>query len=190
MKKKLPAWSLKAAAFAAGLGVCLTVPLVPARAVMEENTAASSAEAARIDREDGEYNVDVTLKGGSGRAFVVSPAVLTVRDGYAYARLEWSSSAYDYMKLGEKRYDPVNTEGNSVFEIPVPVFGEEIPVIADTTAMSTPHEISYTLTFYPDSIQKKAEAAVFTAVLPVMICLAAGGTAGVFLYKKKQWNRQ
>ena len=29
---------------------------------------------------------------------------------------------------------------------------EEMPVIADTLAMGTPHEINYTLTFYSDSI--------------------------------------
>ena len=36
---------------------------------------------------------------------------------------------------------------HSVFEIPVEVFDEGIDVIGDTTAMSTPHEVEYTLTF-------------------------------------------
>jgi len=47
---------------------------------------------------------------------------------------------------GEK-YLPVNTEGNSVFEIPVAALDTALAVTADTTAMSTPHEIEYTLTF-------------------------------------------
>ena len=38
-------------------------------------------------------------------------------------------------------------EGNSTFEIPVLYFDRPMTVIADTTAMSEPHEITYTLTF-------------------------------------------
>ena len=45
------------------------------------------------------------------------------------------------------KYEPVNTEGNSVFEIPVAELDKDITVIADTTAMSTPHEIEYVLNF-------------------------------------------
>ena len=64
------------------------------------------------------------------------------------ARIEWSSPNYDYMLVDGEKYLPVNTEGNSVFEIPVAVLDEEIPVAADTTAMSKPHEVEYTLMFH------------------------------------------
>ena len=47
----------------------------------------------------------------------------------------------------------MNTEGNSAFEIPVTVFDYKQKVIADTIAMSTPHEIEYTLTFDSESIK-------------------------------------
>ena len=47
---------------------------------------------------------------------------------------------------GEK-YLPVNTDGNSTFEIPVAALDTALAVTADTVAMSTPHEIDYTLTF-------------------------------------------
>lgn len=94
---------------------------------------------------DGEYTVAVSLGGGSGRAGVESPARLTVNDGQAVLTLVWSSSNYDYMKIGGEKVSPVNTDGNSTFEIPVSVFDAEFPVIADTTAMSTPHEVEYTL---------------------------------------------
>ena len=46
----------------------------------------------------------------------------------------------------------MNTEGDSAFEIPVEAFDEEIPVIANTIAMSKPHEIEYTITFHSDSV--------------------------------------
>ena len=48
---------------------------------------------------------------------------------------------------------PVNTEGNSVFEIPV-VLDAPMQVIGDTVAMSTPHEIEYTLTFHSATAQE------------------------------------
>lgn len=96
---------------------------------------------------DGSYTVEVALEGGSGRATVESPAQLTVQDGKATATIVWSSSNYDYMKVDDVRYDPTNTEGNSTFEIPVNGFDYKMPVLADTTAMSMPHEIEYTLCF-------------------------------------------
>ena len=102
---------------------------------------------------DGTYQVAVTLEGGSGRASVTSPTKLVIADGEATATIEWSSSNYDYMKVNDVQYDPVNTEGNSVFEIPVSGFDWKMPVLADTTAMSTPHEIEYTLTFDSASLE-------------------------------------
>ena len=102
---------------------------------------------------DGIYTVEIIFAGGSGKASVASPALLTVSSGACTARIEWSSSNYDYMKVDGEQYLPVNTEGNSVFLIPVTVFDQTITVIGDTTAMSTPHEIEYTLTFLFDSIQ-------------------------------------
>lgn len=110
--------------------------------------------------EDGEYTVEVTLEGGSGRAQITSPAELIVENGEAYARIEWSSSSYDYMKVDEAMYLPVNEDGNSVFEIPVTVFDEPVEVLADTTAMSRPHEVEYTLTFSSESVLSGNGAAV------------------------------
>lgn len=103
--------------------------------------------------ENVEYTVEVELGGGSGRAQVTSPAELFVEDGQAYARIEWSSSHYDYMKVENEQYLPINEEGNSVFEIPVTAFDEPMEVTADTTAMSRPHEVEYTLTFASASIE-------------------------------------
>ena len=96
---------------------------------------------------DGTYTCDVTLEGGSGRATVESPAALTVADGRMTATIVWSSPNYDYMIVDGEKYLPTNTEGNSTFEIPVSALGTPLSVVADTVAMSTPHEIEYTLTF-------------------------------------------
>ncbi len=133
--------------------------------------------------EDGEYSVDVTLEGGSGRASISSPALLIIREGKAFARIEWSSSAYDYMKVEDNTYFPVNTEGNSVFEIPVCAFDQPVTVIGDTTAMSTPHEVEYTLTFSEASVVPEAGGdAPGSAFLPGVIIAAVLCAAAVLLY--------
>lgn len=98
--------------------------------------------------QDGTYQMEVELLGGSGRASVTSPAKVEIKDGKAVATLEWSSPNYDYMVVDGEKYLPVNIEGNSVFQIPVEAFDQDIAVIADTVAMSTPHEIEYTLNFH------------------------------------------
>lgn len=107
-----------------------------------------------FDREDGEYTIEVSLEGGTGRASIVSPAAVQVQDGTAMVSLEWSSPDFDYMIFNEKKYRPVNSQGNSVFEIPLPALDTKLDVTADTIAMSSPHEISYIITFHGDTIKK------------------------------------
>ena len=102
---------------------------------------------------DGTYTCEVTLEGGSGRATVESPAALTVADGKMTATIVWSSPNYDYMIVDGEKYLPTNTEGNSTFEIPVSALDTALDVTADTVAMSTPHEIEYTLTFDSASLK-------------------------------------
>ena len=102
---------------------------------------------------DGTYTCEVTLEGGSGRATVESPAALTVADGKMTAAIVWSSPNYDYMLVDGEKYLPTNTEGNSTFEIPVSALDTALDVTADTVAMSTPHEIEYTLTFDSASLK-------------------------------------
>ena len=114
--------------------------------VSVRNVEAQAAEAVETPA-DGSYTCEVTLEGGSGRATVDSPAALTVADGKMTATIVWSSPNYDYMIVDGEKYLPTNTEGNSTFEIPVSALGMPLSVVADTVAMSTPHEIEYTLTF-------------------------------------------
>ena len=114
--------------------------------VSVRNVEAQAAEAVETPA-DGSYTCEVTLEGGSGRATVDSPAALTVADGKMTATIVWSSPNYDYMIVDGEKYLPTNTEGNSTFEIPVAALGTPLSVVADTVAMSTPHEIEYTLTF-------------------------------------------
>ena len=103
--------------------------------------------------EDGSYTIELTMEGGSGRASIQSPAQLTIADGAATAILEWSSPNYDYMLVNSEKYLPVNTEGNSVFEVPVEALDAPLTMIGDTVAMSTPHEVEYTVTFHSETLE-------------------------------------
>ncbi len=105
--------------------------------------------------EDGEYTVALIFEGGSGKSYIESPALLSVENGRTTAKLTWSSPNYDYMIVDGEKYLQVNTEGNSVFEIPVAAFDRKLPVIGNTTSMSKPHEIEYTLYFDSTTINKK-----------------------------------
>lgn len=102
---------------------------------------------------DGSYTIELTMEGGSGRASIQSPAQLAIADGAATAILEWSSPNYDYMLVNSEKYLPVNTEGNSVFEVPVEALDVPLTMIGDTVAMSTPHEVEYTVTFHSETLE-------------------------------------
>ena len=102
---------------------------------------------------DGSYTIELTMEGGSGRASIQSPAQLAITDGAATATLEWSSPNYDYMLVNGEKYLPVNTEGNSVFEVPVEALDAPLTMIGDTVAMSTPHEVEYTVTFHSETLE-------------------------------------
>lgn len=106
----------------------------------DENKADSAAP------QDGEYTIEVTMQGGSGKAHIDSPAKLVVADGKYTATIVWSSEHYEYMVVNDVQYDKINTEGNSTMEIPV-VLDEDMAVSALTTAMSEPHLVDYTLHF-------------------------------------------
>lgn len=114
--------------------------------------APAASEAARptesvAPAEAASYSVPVSLEGGSGRASVESPVAVVSENGVYTARIVWSSASYDFMVVEGKTYYPVNTEGNSTFEIPIPGLACTLAVQADTTAMGQPHLIDYTLVF-------------------------------------------
>jgi len=108
-----------------------------------------------VSLEDGTYSMGITFAGGSGKAEILSPVSITVAGGKAMATVQWNSPNYDYMIVNGEKYLPVNTEGDSIFEIPVLIFDEPMDVIGDTVAMSKPHEIEYTLTFHLDTAVKE-----------------------------------
>lgn len=105
------------------------------------------ATVADLGLADGTYTAEAKLEGGSGRASIESPAEFTVEDGAVTAKIVFGSANYDYMLVDGEKYELAGTEGNSTFLIPLAGFDYAMPVVADTIAMSVPHEIDYLITF-------------------------------------------
>lgn len=141
-------------------------------------------------REDGTYYVEVSLEGGSGKVTIESPAKVEVLEESRVAYIKWSSPNYDYMIVDGQKYFPVNTEGNSEFRIPIKEFDVPVSVIADTTAMSVPHEIEYQLTLHSDSVMlakdtpmARAKYSVYVAIGIMILCIVV---SRVKLIRKKK----
>ncbi len=112
---------------------------------------------------------EAELEGGSGRAQLVTPCPVYDRDGELFASICWSSSHYDFMVIEGETILPENEEGSSEFLISLGSReeltweGEQLPqdmsleVQADTTAMSTPHLIDYTIHFRFHLTKEEAE---------------------------------
>lgn len=148
-----------------------------------------AAEPADINMKDGTYSIEVNMTGGSGRASVSSPTWLIVKNGKAYARLLWSSSYYDFMLVGGKKYMNESTNGgNSTFTIPITQFDTIMNVVGDTTSMGDPVAIGYKLTFYKDSIStsNKIPQEAAKGVIAIAAVVALLGGILNFVLKRKQ----
>ena len=123
----------------------------------------------------------------SGRATVDSPAAITVKDGKIYATIVWSSPYYDYMIVEDETcYNEAEAGENSTFTIPIEKLPCEISVIADTTAMSVPHEIEYTILLDSASIANAGKKPMeVIAVVYVAAVIAVSITAWQIHRKRK-----
>lgn len=140
--------------------------------------------------DNGEYSIEVSMTGGSGRASISSPAYLYVRKHHFYSKITWSSSHYDYMIVGNKKYLNESKNGeNSSFTIPVTAIDKPMIVKADTTALGDPVEIEYHLTFYENSIGSVNQIPQIAAkkVLTIaLIVIIAGGILNYFVKSRKR----
>ena len=152
--------------------------------------AHTPADPVTLDLADGEYSIELTMSGGSGKASVVSPTILTVENGQAFADITWSSSNYDYMVVAGETYLNEAEDGMaSSFLIPITKMDEEMSVIADTTAMGTPHEVNYTFTFYSESIgstSQMPQEAAKRVVIMALIIIIGGGILNHYVNKKRK----
>ena len=114
---------------------------------------------------------------------------MTVRGGKGYVQIEWSSPNYDYMKVENKTFKPLQEAGNSTFELPIIDFDMPIAVVANTTAMSTPHEIEYTLTFLKDTIKQDTSFEMMAMVAGTVIVIAIVVIISFFGIHKKRRSK-
>ena len=166
--------------------ICIGLLIFICFAQMFSLSAFAAAEAASVELGDGKYSIEVILEGGSGRATITSPTIMTVRDGKSYVQIKWSSPNYDYMKVQNKTFKPLQETGNSTFELPITDFDIPITVVANTTAMSTPHEIEYTLTFLQDSIKQDTSFEMMAMVAGTVIVIATVVIISFFWIHKKR----
>lgn len=143
---------------------------------------------------DGQYTADITLSGGSGRATITSPAEITVQDGEVQAKIVWSSSNYDYMEVDGKSYSPVNETGNSTFLINDVPLDEEVPVLAETTAMNQPHMIEYSIYVHGDTLQSTDSSPALAIGLScagaALLCAAVIAATSVWVAKKRKKHHE
>ena len=151
---------------------------------------AQDPQAVQIDMPDGDYSIEVTLMGGSGRASLTTPTWMYVQGGKGYARLLWSSPHYDYMILdGRTYYNETKDGGNSSFTIPITAMDLPVDIIADTTAMGDPVEIAYTLTFYEETIGSRSrvpQEGALRVLAAAALFIVAGGIINHFVKKRRQ----
>ena len=113
---------------------------------------------AALSLENGFYQLDATLEGGTGKTSIENPTRIQVEDGKITAWIVLSSEHYDYMLVDGEKYLNQNEGGNSTFEIPVKDLEEELAVTGDTLAMSEPHEIDYVISFDTESLEKSEDS--------------------------------
>lgn len=150
MKKLLPLLIALLATCALAFCVACSSGSTSGSAEASAASADASAAAGAVDPaalENGEYTVEVTLEGGSGKAYVESPMQINVIEGDITAAVVWSSPNYDQMIVNDEQYLPVPRTGNSTFQIPLAELVDELPIQAETTAMSEPHMIDYIIHF-------------------------------------------
>ena len=135
---------------------------------------------------DGSYTIEVTMTGGTGRSQIKSPAELEIENGIMTAEIVWSSNSYDYMEVDEKEYYPISSEEYSTFLVEIPALDTDIPVLAETLAMSEPHLIEYTLKFDSATIKEADTFPIYALVISSAILLA--GVIAVLAVKRKKKN--
>lgn len=114
--------------------------------VYSEGTEAAPDASADADTASS-YFVGISVSGGTGKATIESPVKITEADGKLTAKLVWTSKNYDYMIVDGVRYEDENPDGASTFTVAIDNVTDPLTVIADTTAMSKPHEIEYVITW-------------------------------------------
>ena len=137
---------------------------------------------------DGVYTPDsFSWSGGTGKVSITCSKV-TVTGGQAYATITFSSPHYQYVKANGNVYYPSAKTGSSTsFVIPVEL-NKNNSVVGMTTAMSTAHEIKYTIFVYIAEAAK-ANASARANGKEVTVIGANGSDSSKTAAATKNWTR-
>ncbi|MDO4753724.1 MAG: ABC transporter substrate-binding protein [Bacillota bacterium] len=119
----------------------------------ESETAAQSSTK---NPSDGLYRIEAQLKGGTGRVKIHSPVEIEVKNGEITAVFIWTSSFYEYMLVDGQKHLPENRDkekDTTTFRIPLKAI-ETFPFVAQTSKMSRPYDIEYSIEFDPGTLKK------------------------------------
>ena len=98
--------------------------------------------------------------GGSGRVNISCEKVIIPEDSSleTVAIITFSSPDYDYVRIGDEKITGEHTDSTSTFSVPVSL-NTEMELIGCTSAMSRPHEISYSvfISIDGDSFHEESE---------------------------------
>lgn len=156
---------------------------------------ASFAENEKTDAEgksyaDGKYTVMATLKGGSGRVRILSPVNIEVAGGKMTATVVWTSGHYEYMSLGNETYLPSEKgQETTTFRIPLDSFAE-LKFKAQTTRMSTPHEIEYSIVFEKNTMKRVGGGNIKTIAVIGIAVIALFGILFFLLDRRKAGGKK
>lgn len=106
-----------------------------------------------------------TFSGGSGKVTISCDAIWE-EDGRTMARIVFSSPNYPTLQSEGVSYEAAHEGKTSIFVIPVTV-NQDMEIIGTTTAMSTPHDITYTIRVIVGEDAPAVEAEEVTAPAPV-----------------------
>lgn len=120
------------------------VPEDPEDGSGDEGAGYAPAVDSSTTLKDGVYTPDsFSWSGGSGRLAYIRCNKIIVRNGQAYAEIEFASSNYDALRASGGTYTKEGG-GNSVFTIPVNLNANNT-IVGRTTAMSQEHWVEYTI---------------------------------------------
>ena len=106
-----------------------------------------------------------SFSGGSGRVTISCPAIWE-SEGRTMARIVFSSPNYPTLQSEGVAYAATHEGKTSIFEIPV-TLNQDMEVVGTTTAMSQPHDVTYTIRVSVGEAAPVAEAAQAEAPAPV-----------------------
>lgn len=106
-----------------------------------------------------------TFSGGSGRVTITCDAIWEA-DGQTMARIAFSSPNYPTLQSGGVTYAARHEGKTSIFEIPV-TLNQDMEIVGTTTAMSQPHDITYTIRISVGEAVPEAAAEAVEGYAPI-----------------------